>query len=74
MVVLQAMKKKSDTGVLTPTKAVGLLPPFRGGHYLTAKLSHDCGNFDCPISPKDSKISKYPQLWMTGLPGNPTYK
>lgn len=37
---------------------LGLLPPLRDGHTVTAVTSHDQSNFDCPNFPKVSKAPR----------------
>lgn len=47
-------------------KAIGLLPPSRGGHSLMTVTNHDPGNFKILFSLKDSKAS--PQYHSFGWP------
>lgn len=56
---------------------VGLLPPLRDGHSLTAVTSHKRNNFDCPIFPPRTQnppgstvMGKISSMWsITQLPG-----
>lgn len=52
-----------------------VLPPFRGGHLQTGRNNSTPGHFQLLNLPqiKTIKNPRYPQIWMSGLPGDPHY-